>query len=495
MHRFLWIFFPVFLAAVSLGPAFAADRDPACQAVRECVNREVDAGAALQRCLDHPPADGQVTLPPGVYRVLTPVRITRPLTVRTDGRDAADGRICARDGARDCAELVLDPRQVRETGAAQKADFPLVVASPRVTFDHIVISGSRGRDKSLDDAICENPAWRQRGGGLDVRGEDFRMTNSVVRNVPCLTAFSFARGRGLTVVNNWIGGNGDHTAHWADGLTVHEATEARIEHNTFVDNTDVQLIFGGCRACQVRGNRFLHSGAPSGGAFADLMLQAWPKGSSGDYSGSVFSGNTIDCGPAKRCGFGIMLGGEPWYRVPTFGGEVVDNVVTDAMVGLNIQNLSGPMTVRGNRVIRSGGRFMGACGQQEAAAVNIGQASRGFVDVGAIEASAGTRASALPLCILNYPPQRRVTTLYQELLGRKPDPSGLQFWVGRLEQGASIPDIRKGILQSPESEAAIKTALRRALRRDATSQEVAAARQRLMTGTPLTTLQAAEPSR
>ena len=157
--------------------------------------------------------------------------------------------------------------------------------------------------------------------------------------------------------------------------------------------------------------------------------------------------------------------------------------------------LDADMTVRGNRVIRSGGRFRGACGQQEAAAVNIGQASRGFVDVGAIEASAGTRASALPLCILNYPPQRRVTTLYQELLGRKPDPSGLQFWVGRLEQGASIPDIRKGILQSPESEAAIKTALRRALRRDATSQEVAAARQRLMTGTPLTTLQAAEPSR
>ncbi len=42
---------------------------------------------------------------------------------------------------------------------------------------------------------------------------------------------------------------------WADGLTVIDGVDDVIRDNVFRDNTDVQLVLGGCRRCTVTDNR------------------------------------------------------------------------------------------------------------------------------------------------------------------------------------------------------------------------------------------------
>ncbi len=52
------------------------------------------------------------------------------------------------------------------------------------------------------------------------------------------------------------------TAMWADGLTVIDGVDDVIRGNLFRDNTDVQLVLGGCRDCTVADNRIEETDAP-----------------------------------------------------------------------------------------------------------------------------------------------------------------------------------------------------------------------------------------
>jgi hypothetical protein len=169
------------------------------------------------------------------------------------------------------------------------------------------------------------------------------------------------------------------------------------------------LIFGGCRNCLVSRNRFRHSKNPAGGAFAELMLNAWPHTTSGRYDGAVVADNDIDCGPLKNCGFGLMIGGTPWYSKPTdsrvAGGTVTRNTIRNAMLGLNVDSLAGPMTITDNQVLSSGGRFEGTCGMRDLPAINVAPESRRFIDTGAIARSAAAAPSSTEFagCIFNHP--------------------------------------------------------------------------------------------
>jgi hypothetical protein len=161
---------------------------------------------------------------------------------------------------------------------------------------------------------------------------------------------------------------------WADGVTIHDTSGAHVEGNHFRDNTDVQLVFGGCRGCTVKGNIFRHSAAFAHASFAELMLHSWPN-TSGDFTGSITSQNNIDCNKARRCGYGIMIGGEPWYPARTFGGAVSNNRIANALLAMNVDQLTGPMTIIGNVITRSGGDANSDCGRKIWPAANISPSS------------------------------------------------------------------------------------------------------------------------
>ena len=82
-------------------------------------------------------------------------------------------------------------------------------------------------------------------------------------------------------------------------------------------------MLGGCLRCTVADNRLEETdGAGQPGAFAGLLVHGWPN-TSGDYAGTADHPATpIDCGPSRRCGFGLGVGGRAWYVSPTSGGLI-----------------------------------------------------------------------------------------------------------------------------------------------------------------------------
>lgn len=368
---------------------------PPCAALVPLRGTARDAGATLQVCLDATPANGKVALVPGRYRISTPVLIRRAVTLTTAGvGDSAPS--CAVDERR-CAVLHL----AIAPAAAASAIMPFDVNSDSVRLDHLVFQGTRLSDPAMSAKRCASDKERPMAGGVRVNGNTVVITHSVFRDMACYTALEYGTGVGAILTHNSFTGNGTHTAmlRWADGLTIHNATRFQVFGNTFRDNTDVQLIFGRCVECKITGNDFTHSGQANGGSFAELMLQAWPKATSGNFTGTYVSRNRIDCGPNQRCGFGIMIGSAPWYSAPAFGGSVTRNRVRGAMLALNVDYLTGPMEITRNDLAATSGVFPSMCGPQRMHGVttNISPVSRPFL---ARPASRDTTFTHY--CILNY---------------------------------------------------------------------------------------------
>lgn len=383
--------------AVTASGCFARADDRggrACADLAGLANGAADASAALQACFDIVDDGGELALRPGRYLLRRPVKLVRPLTLRTAGVQTS-APACGLGDSR-CAVLVF-----RMVPGAEGGPLPFEIAADSVTLDHLVFEGSRLAEPEIARAMCLSKSERALAGGVGARGNYLRVTASVFRDFACYTAFEFRAGKAATIENNLFARNGTHDVEqmWSDGLTVHGGERLTIRGNRFVDNTDIQLIFGGCAACSVTGNRFRHGKAAAGGAFAELMIHAWPdNATTGRFDGSRFAGNDIDCGPVPRCGFGIMIGAAPWYDAPTRGGEVTGNRVRGAMLGINIDGLTGPMTIAGNDIEAKPGRYPSGCGPREVATgVNIAPASRQHV------VGAPARASAVSWrgCILN----------------------------------------------------------------------------------------------
>lgn len=387
-------------------PNLAANAAPSsCPALNALANQAADAGPALQKCLDQTPAGATLAVAPGSYQLATPIRVSHPLTLQTVG--PLSGKPCwqAADDKR-CAHFVVS-MQAKALGPAWQHQMPVEITGDKVTFAHLILSGVRGRDPANDRALCQSPKLKSMGGGLRVSGDHFALLGSALTTFTCYTAMEVISKGAVVVKDDFVAANGNHLVHdmWSDGVTIHDAVGATVEDNIFVDNTDVQLIFGGCRNCLVSHNRFRHSKNPAGGSFAELMLQAWPHSTSGRYDGTVVSYNDIDCGPLKLCGFGLMIGGAPWYSVPTAGGTVTHNTIRNAMLGLNVDNLTGPMTITDNQVVNSGGRFESTCGTRNAPAVNVAPPSRRFIGAAAVAGNAfAATASGEEFvgCILNH---------------------------------------------------------------------------------------------
>ncbi len=346
-----------------------------CRDLDRVRNNGGDASSIIKNCLAKIPLKGKLSIPPGNYHIYQSITIDRPVTIETipEKNDVA----CKTSHTENCAVIVVG--EIRPSSL--KGMMPIEIVGADVELRSLVIAGSSNRNRDWEKQICLSEPDRPLAGGIRVRGNNFHMTNVVLKNFSCYTAMEVVAGvSGLIISQNIIGPNGRHDIDlmWADGITVHDSSKSMVEKNTFLDNTDVQLIFGGCRDCIVRSNKFRHSLSFRHASFAELMLHAWPD-STGDFTGSVASSNDIDCGPSRRCGYGIMIGGEPWYPAKTFGGVVAGNRVSNAQLGINVDHLTGEMSILANAVTQSGGIANSDCGRRSWPAINVSPQSRPFL--------------------------------------------------------------------------------------------------------------------
>jgi parallel beta helix pectate lyase-like protein len=297
------------------------------------------ADRAMQACLDATPWGGTLEIPSGSYRMDNQIVINHPLTFRTSGT-AGNSRRCF-DGI-PCASLLAAPNYfVQEGVLALRNTF-------NVVLDHIVIDGNRsGRVGSAAHQQCL--AGQNRWGFNAVAScTDCSFTNSVSVGALCGTGFEWV-GDGATITNSLFAANGDHYSPptWADGLTLGQSNRAVVVNNDFTDNSDIGFIFGGGQNAQVRNNRIVQARMP---AFAGFMMDNFNGSSSGDFTGTIVSGNTVTC---DDCSFGMNLGPHPWYQPlrNIVGGTVTGNTVRGGKITLNVDGagVSGnPITVFGN---------------------------------------------------------------------------------------------------------------------------------------------------
>lgn len=341
-----------------------------CEASRALVGTDQDARPAIQGCIDSAPAGGIVELPAGVYRVDGAILISQaPITLRTEGADITSPR-CERIN-HSCAELSASTSFADAGGLLQ-------VASAGTIVDHLVLNGNKeARRFTASGQSCADGS-NSHGFNMRLQGDGCTVSNSVSHSALCGTGLEVSGAFNKVVVwRNTIAGNGVHGAQgmWADGLTVHDYASSTFAENVFVDNTDIDFILGGCQGCFIHDNTITHSPDFDGGAFAALMLHAWPGGAtSGDYTGSDTSGNVIDCGSDRRCGFGLYIGPDAWYDADTFGGTVHHNTITRAEQGLLIDD-AHHMEVYNNHVTDPAASTVASCGVRATTAYSMGDSS------------------------------------------------------------------------------------------------------------------------
>jgi hypothetical protein len=244
--------------------------------------------------------------------------------------------------------------------------------------DHLVVNGNKGtRAATASGTQCAGGS-NSYGYNLRVACSQCTLLNSVTKNALCGTGCEVTGvGSGVLLWRNAVVGNGVHdvSGMWSDGVTVHDYAASTFVANEFVDNTDVDFIFGGCQACIVQDNTVFHTAAFAGGSFAALMIHAWPGGAtSGNFTGTDTSRNAVDCGSSKRCGFGLYIGPDAWYDADTYGGAVHHNVVTNAQQGVLVDD-ARDMQVWNNHSSNPAATTTASCGSRATNAYALGNSS------------------------------------------------------------------------------------------------------------------------
>lgn len=320
------------------------------------------ASSAIEQCVANTPVGGVLELPVGTYRLTSQLVLSKAITLRTKG-SANLTTACSLNMP--CASLLADSNFNVKGG--------VLVTTPSVSgvkLDHIIIDGNRsariGSDayyacKDVDKVTKaqKDPAdpnanrW-----GFNINFEkgctNCAMTYSASNNALCGTGAGWFGDNALILNSRFLnnGDNGD-ARMWADGLTLSQSSNARVEGNTFTDNSDIGFIYGGGTNSMVRYNYVVQKKMR---AFAGLMLDnfgpnATGTGSntSGDFRGTTIGPNSITC---DNCYFGVNIGPHPWYKSQNLiGGTFTGNVVTGGYITLNVDGAgtpANPMTITGN---------------------------------------------------------------------------------------------------------------------------------------------------
>lgn len=335
-----------------------------CAGVSADANGSTSATAALQACIDQTPEGGTLELPPGVYRVDGQLTLGKPMTLRTAGTTAGSPS-CWEPGATPCAVL-----RASEGLSAPRGFF--YVSSPSgLHVDRIVLDGNR--NERLSSPAAATCAGGTNGAGFNAHSDDCAscsMRRSVSARALCGTGWEWT-GDAAKIESNAFVMNGDHTKKmmWSDGLTLLRSNGATVRGNTFLDNSDVDLICGGADRATIEDNRVRHVLQAS---FAAVMLDNFNGGTPGSFVGAIVKGNQIDCG-ALLCDFGIELGPHPWYLSANIrGGTVTGNAVFGAKIQINAEGAGtaqAPVTVSGNLLGGAPASAVFGCGQTRSGAV------------------------------------------------------------------------------------------------------------------------------
>ncbi len=337
-----------------------------CESIRVLAGTDIDASTGIQTCINGTPYRQILELPAGVYRIDSQIDIgVNPIILRTEDKAVHMPR-CSFEN-HDCAELKASPEFYDESGI-------LRIISSGSEVHHIVVNGNMENRRPPNPAGVQCQAHNNRYGyNIQMLCDNCMLTNSVTKNALCGTGVELNGVRtNVQVLNNTISHNGIHNMEglWADGLTVHDAIDSIFSENHAVDNTDIDIIFGGCQNCLIQNNSIWHSESFENSAFAALMLHAWPT-TSGNFHGTITSDNHIDCGPHRQCGIGLYIGSHAWYIADTFGGIVRDNTILNAQFGLLIDD-AFDMAVYNNPVSNSDSTTITSCGPKSAYDYGIG---------------------------------------------------------------------------------------------------------------------------
>jgi hypothetical protein len=319
---------------------------PAAVAAVDCAR--IPAGTnegAIQSCLDR---GGTVALMGGTYSISTGLRIK------------VAGTILRPVDTFSVATLV---RAVNTTNPG-----PLLTATnlSGFTIERIYFDGNRTAfTEAQRTDLCVTRAKTMRHNVYNVRllaVSNFEWRDSQSRHAVCGTGAEIDAANFL-ISQTGFRSNGtnvdarDTKQLWADGLTLLRCENGRILNNWFEDNTDLDLVIGGGKNCQVSGNRITHT-AQYG--FGGLSVSWFPPGA-GQHQGSVITNNTVVGN--GRLMFGIILGDDPWRPfcidgvcetcpnnicpVRAFNATVTNNSARGAMVNLAIDGVRG-FKVSGN---------------------------------------------------------------------------------------------------------------------------------------------------
>lgn len=362
IHRFGWrmlqesvTWFGAYSRFVPVLVSDGSETVVVCEAARNLAGTATNAAPVIQGCIDATASGEILELPAGVYQLDSHLSVAAAaITLRTESTDLTQPPCALTNHG--CAEL-------RASTAFYDTGGILQVSAAGAVVDHLVISGNK-------TARATTPAGLECGAYNNAYGYNLRLlcsqcalTNSVTRDALCGTGCEVT-GVGTDVIlwRNAVVDNGVHNLEglWADGVTVHDHAHATFTENYFLDNTDVDFIFGGCQDCIIQDNLLEHSAAFSGSSFAALMLHAWPS-TSGNFTGTDTSGNVVDCGPDRRCGIGLYLGSDAWYITDVFGGAVHHNRVANAEQGLLLDD-AHDLAVYTNPVANPAATTAASCG-------------------------------------------------------------------------------------------------------------------------------------
>jgi len=319
----------IVLALLAGGSAWATQ----CTALNAFANSGTDAGPTLNTCINTTIGPGgTIDVLPGVYLINTQVPLNGAIIIRTNGKTSTDPA-CDYNGDATCAEF--------KRGMSLNATGGMFLSSSNpgaVAMRWIILNGDKANTQSGPAATsCTTVSTFY---GLNAQfwfGPSVEFSKSVAKNAVCSGGlWIWADTINVTdsaFVFNGTHGNGLHS----DGLTnVQSINPSTWLRNTFVDNTDVDVIWGGSPNSTIQYNTITHTaGAWGKSAFGCLMIHGWSF-TSGDYTGTDFSHNTIDGGANLNCGGGLILGANAWYNGPTFAGTIHDNFITRSQIGFTV---------------------------------------------------------------------------------------------------------------------------------------------------------------
>ena len=307
-------------------------------------NKERDASPFLQACIDSIPAGGVLEIRPGNYTLGTSIKISKPIVIKTRGV-STDAPTCTGYNAPRCATfLAAATLGDNVTSPNQHSQFPAVMFynPPRtngVTFDHIVLDARRELRGSSEGVRCAND---KNSPTVFLCGPNIKIRKSVIRNTFCGSHAVIVAAKDLEITDSIFENAGTHGGPWADGVTVNSAERATVARNQFRNNTDIDLIFGGCPNCTIELNRVTHSGDFASSSFGSIMMHAWPN-TSGDYTGTTVTDNYVDCG-GLGCGQAFIVGSLGWYTTHVtrgfrFSGNVAVNAPAGFVIGSDVDDV------------------------------------------------------------------------------------------------------------------------------------------------------------